>query len=606
MLILDILQIPIEFIRENLTGWVLLILVVFIVYFICLRKYYIQREKFYDIGTQLKTLENVETAEDDIKLEYQNNTSTNNTSKKASSTKDRKKDMRDARKEYKQERKILKNSNRINEQFNQNNSQTSKNKKVLEGFDSNIPITITSSGTSDTSETSSSLPPIATTIFDNLNLNDTQIQACKANYNQVITQLIIDLGKLSDMASKNPYLNLKKQFDSVIAKAVDNIMNYITLTIKSPRILTRTAIRTEIISTLNNTLENLIDKTNKDLIAAMNILATMNSTTIDYNSQLSSINDSRSALEKYIATDKLINELGHNISVSQREVSSILDKSYILPIYERNFDKISQLAKSDFNDNEGNLAMKYSKAYADFLEQEKKEELNINPLSLASKIESGIVNMLSSIGDSAKKSTGIKTTADITGEYGDNWYISNGELREQLTRDYGFTGKGIDHIANNPIPKQELAGSLLDKTLLNKENIFSDPSSRGSYIINRTARNELLEGFANSSNSSNTSPTMTSPSLIKAFDDSNQNKKNKKQDDTTDMTSKLLSGDFLQYMLDTINGYMSGGYDIYKDKINNYLGNINQGGFKLEDNMIPAGFALFILSMLLYFIDLSS
>jgi hypothetical protein len=65
-------------------------------------------------------------------------------------------------------------------------------------------------------------------------------------------------------------------------------------------------------------------------------------------------------------------------------------------------------------------------------------------------------------------------------------------------------------------------------------------------------------------------------------------------------------------MLDTINGYMTGGYDVYKDKLNNYLGGVistdgtNGNGFKIEDNMIPAGFALFILSMLLYFIDISS
>jgi hypothetical protein len=350
-------------------------------------------------------------------------------------------------------------------------------------------------------------------------------------------------------------------------------------------------------------------------------LAMMNSTSIDYNSQLRGINDSRTSLEKYIAIDKLVNEFGHNISVSQREISSILDKSYILPIYERNFDKISQLAKSDFNENEGNLAMKYSKAYADFLEQEKKEELNINPLSLASRIESGIVSMLSSIGDSSKStSAGIKTTADITGEYGDDWYVSDGELREQLTRDYGFTNKsqyernGIRQIANNPIPKQELSGGLLDNTQLNRENIFSDPSNRGSYMINRKAQGDILEGFA-AANSSVKNPSTTSPSLIKAFDDSNLNKNNKKQDGGTDTTSKLLSGDFLQYMLDTINGYMTGGYDVYKSKLNNYLGGVtsidgtdgtNGNGFKIEDNMIPAGFALFILSMLLYFIDISS
>ena len=645
MLILDILQIPIEFIRENLTGWILLILVIFIIYFICLRKYYIQREKFYDIGTQLQNLEDVESAENDI-------ISSINSSSNTNSEEERKKDIRNARKEYKRERNVLKKSDWVDDQFNQNdptitsantsrntktntntNTNTKKGKKVLEGFNNDIPITSIPSTTSTPRTPSTpSLPPIATTIFDNLNLNDAQVQACKANYNQVIAELITDLGKLSDMYGRNRYLNLKKQFDSILAKGVDNIMNYLTLTIKSPRILTRTAIRTEVISTINNTIENLINKMNQDLTTSMNTLAMMNSTSIDYNSQLRGINDSRTSLEKYIAIDKLVNELGHNISVSQREVSSILDKSYILPIYERNFDKISQLAKSDFNDNEGNMAMKYSKAYADFLEQEKKDELNINPLSLASRIESGIVSMLSSIGDSSKstsasksasKSASIKTTADITGEYGDDWYVSDGELREQLTRDYGFTNKsqydknGIRQIANNPIPKQELSGRLLDNTQLNRENIFSDPSNRGSYMINSKARGDILEGFANADTSVK-NPNTTSPSLIKAFDDSNLNKKSRKQNSETDTTSKLLSGDFLQYMLDTINGYMTGGYDVYKDKLNNYLGGntsadgtngtngTNGNRFKIEDNMIPAGFALFILSMLLYFIDISS
>ena len=635
MLILDILQIPLEFIKENLTGWVILILVVFIIYFICLRKYYIQREKFYDAGTQLETLEEVESAENELSSELDANIITD---KNDNSKLDSKLNMRDSIKEYKKERKVMKNSNRVDKQFNQNNltrnpnfrTTKKKDKPIsLEGFEnptSTIKPTINSSPTS-------SMPPIATTLFNNLNLNDTQILACKANYNKVIAKLITDLGKLSDMSSKNRYLNLKKQFDSILAASIDNIMNHLTLEIKSPRILTRTAIRTEVISTINNTIENLINYTNQELTTAMNKLAMMNSTTVDYNTQLNSINESRASLERYIAIDKLVNELGHNVSVSQREVSSILDKSYILPIYERNFDKIKQLAKSDFNENEGNLAMKYSKAYADFLEQQKKEELNINPLSLASRIESGIVNMLSRIGDSSKttksesKKNGINTIANITGEYGDNWNVSNGELREQLTRDYGFTNNSVQQVANNPIPERELAGGLLSETQLNRENIFSDSSNRGSYMINKKAQNDILEGFEDTNSSTTnpatatkpiispntTSPASTSPSLIKAFDNSNKsNNKTKKQDTETgaDITSKLLSGDFLQYMLDTINGYMANGYVMYQDKISNYLGGGNgvgsSEGFKLEDSMIPAGFALFILSMLLYFVDVSS
>jgi hypothetical protein len=612
MLILDILQTPIEFIKDNLTGWVLLILVVFIIYFICLRKYYIQREKFYDAGEQLQTLEDIESAEDEI---------ANDTYNIKQGKKDRQMNLRNARKDMNDERKIFKNSNSVDDQFDQDdykatsrdtntNSNTKEGKQVLEGFKN--------SNTSNTSNTTllkeyPSGSIISTTLFDNLNLNQSQIDSCKINYNKVLAQLITDLGKLSDMANKNRYINLKKQFDSILAKGIDNIMNYLIQTVKSPRILTRTAIRTDVISAMNNTLENLINKTNQELTSDMNKLAMMNSTTIDYNTQLASINDSRAALERYIAIDKIISEMGHNVSVSQREISSILDKSYILPIYERNFDKISQLVKSDFNDNGGNLANKYSKAYMDFLEQQKKEDLNINPLSLASRIESGIVNMLSSMGDS--KSEEIKTTANsnIIGDYGDNWHVSNGELREQLTRDYGYTnstGRGISKITNNPIPDKEKSGGILDNSQLNRANIFSDPSNRGSYMINRTAQNKLIEGFADTSPTT-TSPTTTSPSLMKAFDDSNttSNKKNKNKDNGEDITSKLFSGDFLQYMLDTINGYMNGGYTTYKDKINTYLEGITgnkETGLNLENNMIPAGFALFILSMLLYFVDITS
>lgn len=608
MLYLDILQIPFEFIKENLTGWILLILVIFIIYFIYLRKYYIQREQFYNADLDLEHLEEIEYVDNKLdNLQTNNNTYEHN----------KKLDMPDAGKEYTKERKVFKKLNRVDKEFSQNNTLfTSRNTKKekqtsLEGFENNI-------SKSAINKNSTILPQISTTLFDNLNLNDTQILECKAHYNQVIAKLINDFGKLNDMSSKNYYLNLKKQFDSILAISVDNIINHLIFTIKSPRILTRTAIRTEIINTIYNTLENLINKTNQDLSNAMNALAMMNSTTIDYNSQLSSINESRTSLEKYIAINKLINELGHNISISQNEISNILDKSYILPIYERNFDKISQIAKSDFNDKEGNLALKYSKAYADFLEQQKKEELNINPLSLASRIESGIINMLSHIGDLNKnpKVNEITNISNITTKNSDNWNVHNSELREQLTSDYGFTNNNlnvIQQVANNPIPKQELEGSLLSNTQLNKENIFSDSSNRGSYMINQKAQSNILEGFENSNtttkttNSKTTNTIITSPSLIKAFDDSNKSKNKKQDNETTDITSKLLSGDFLQYMLDTINEYMVGGYYMYQDKINNYLGGGGSSeGFKLEDNMIPAGFSLFILSMLLYFVDISS
>lgn len=585
MLILDILSIPIEFIKEHLTGWVLLFIIVFIIYFICLRKYYVQREKFYDMSIPIENLEEVVVSTD--------NSHDSNI---------------DSRKQFKKERTFFKKSNGVNKQFNQHNSTTQdKSKHLKEGFENNI------TPSPSISQIDSNLPPISTTLFNNLNLNEKQIQEANINYTKVIAQLIIDLGILNDKVNKNRYLNLKKQFDSLIAKSIDNVMNNLILTIKSPRILTRTAIRTEIINTLNATLENLINKVNQELSVDMNKLAMMNSTTIDYNTQLTTINNSRVLLEKYITLDKLINEYGENTGVSQKEVSSILDKSYILPIYERNFDKISQIAKSDFNYNEGELAMKYSKAYLDFLEQQKKEELKVNPLELASQIESGIVNMFSSIGNSS-----IKTNKQDNRE-------RQAPLIEQLTRDYGFTNNSLVNTIENTIPKVNntmldntiLNNTILNNTMLNKNNIYTDAGNRGSYIVNKNTQNELLEGFAsnisvisntatsNANINTNTNTNISNNNLLKAFD----NTVNKK-DYNNEIGTKLLSGDFLQYMLDTINKYMNNGYDTYKDKINDYLGGVlgqsNGNGYKFEDNMIPAGFALFILSMLLYFIDLTS
>ena len=66
MFILDVLEIPFEFIKENLTGWVIIILVILIIYFVGLRNYYLQKEKFYDQSMYEKNIKDVENAEKDI------------------------------------------------------------------------------------------------------------------------------------------------------------------------------------------------------------------------------------------------------------------------------------------------------------------------------------------------------------------------------------------------------------------------------------------------------------------------------------------------------------------------------------------------------------
>ena len=533
---------PIEFIKENLTGWIILILAVLIIYFIFLRNYYNRQEQFYDKYQQ-------EELEEELEEELDVNTKKNTTSQQITKTLETSETI--------ERLKITKNNKAKNNKANRKEIKEKHDEvnEMIESFESSI------------QKEDNKLENISTTLFDNLNLSEKQLLDSKANYNDAIAQLFIDLGNLNDSYSKNRFINVRKQFDNIIAKCVDKIINYLANPIKSPLVLTRTAIRTDILNISYNALENLINKTNNEIPNAMNQLVMLNSTTPEYKQQLQEISRLRNQLERYIGIDKLLNEMGSNVGVSNREINSILDKSFILPMYERNYDKLAQMIKSDFNNNESNLAMKYSKAYGDFLEQQKKDELDINPLSLASKIESGIVNLLTI----NNKTT---STEDINTKNIDKPVI------EQLTRDYGYTTETLISAKENPIPTQE--SKLLSQAIsgMNVDNIIKDNSSRGSYLI---------EGFETSS-----------PNLIKAM--SMNNNKNKKPgiDDTS--ITNLLSGDFLQYMLDKINSYIFDGYDKYKNMYKNMYGD----KFKIEDNMIPLGFFLFILSMLFYFVDITS
>ena len=660
MFSLDILEIPFEFIKDNLTGWIIVILVILIIYFVCLRNYYLQKERFYDQTMYEKNIKDVENTEKTILDEGDNITSSTKQiyskkhSSKGHSSKGHSSKGHSFKKEYSDARKKMQNINDIDNDFNQNmnandtkntrtklktnsnktfaksrNTNTPEGKKVIEGFDNTIQNAI-SVKTNPSSV--SQMSYIATTLFDNLNLTPTQTQSCKLEYNEVIAQYIIDLGNLTKMQNNNPYLNTSKQYDLIIAKGIDKIINYLNNTIKSNNILTRTSIKTDIINTLTSVLELLITKTNDNLSNEMTTLASLNSTTIDYTTQLSSINTLREQLEEYISLDSLVSNYSHKTNNSTKEINSILDKSFILPIYERNFDKIKQLVNSDFNNDENNLADKYSKAYMDFLEEKKKEELDINPMRLASQIESGIVSFITGL--YGKKRNSNKTAPEYDNTKMDDNY-GNNSLREQYekqyTREYGYLGNVSDNIKNNPIPSQE--SKLLNTTLLNASNIIQDPGNRGSYLINKQSQQNILEGFKTDANNNidksldNTpnenayleaQPLSTSPNLVKAINNSNNSnnvntstKKNK--ENSTDIISNLVSGNFLQYIMDYITDKIKVLFQLYNNKMSSKMPNGSDGSsygnnfnFNLEENMIPAGFLLFILSMLFYFVDTTS
>ena len=551
-----IFDIPLNFISEYLTGWTIIIFIIIIIYFIALRKYYINKEQFYD--SVVYDIEN--------------------------------------------EKKNPKTNPKQNPRQNPKNTKnkTTKNKNIVEGFEitNSTPITPTTCITPISSNQKPILDIfIDTTLFDILQLNPEQTKQCKQFYNTIILYYITELIKLRKLVKNNQYFNTEKQFNIIITKGVDDIINFLNNKIKSINVVTRTSIKTDLLNILSNTLDNLIEKTNNELRNYINELAKLNSTTIDYYTMAKNINVSRNTIEDYIEIDKLIMKYGSlNSTKSENKVDKVLDKSFILPIYEKNFDRINQLVQSDFNDNYTQLAEKYGNAYTDYLNQKKKEELNINPLEMLSSIETGIINFL---------------TPGSGSSYG-NSNKENDKLIEQYNAEYGSFNNKINNNKSNPIPLQNK--KLVSETTLNKNNMYKDPGNLGNYLIDKNTQKQILEGFeTNTTDKPKTSTTPISNST------NNKNNKNNKIE-TTNIVAKLFSGDFLNYIMEIINEKLNGIYSMYNTKFNNGNNGNNNGNngnngnnngnnennFNIENNLIPAGFILFILSMLFYFIDLTS
>ena len=609
----SLFEVPLYFISEYFNGWVIVILVIIIIYFVALRNYYLKREQFFDKSMRLKEINEIE----DIEEKITNNYNEYNGMKNINQNK---------KKNNKDKNNKDKNNTDKNNQNNQNTIKL-KGNDIFEKFE----VMSTTSASAKYDKTPLNLLSVkeeivSTTLFNNLNLNSMQLQSCLMNYNEVINKYMSDLRKLNELKIKNEYLNIQKQFDAIILNGIDNIVNYLNNVIKSPNILTRTSIRTDVINTLSTNIENLINKANNDLSIEINKLAKLDSTTINYEIMMKSIYDSRRNIENYIELDKFVSTYGRNISNYNRNINDILNKSNLLPIYESNFDKINQLINSDYNDDETKMSNKYGKAYTDYLSQMKKEDLDVNPMRLASQIESGIVNMLSNLYGSDNKNVSKYGKANNREDNGEDNEEDNEDIIEQYNREYGNNNIKINNIKSNVIPKQQ--SNLVNNTNLNENaNIYKDRGNLGSYLLDRNTQKQILEGFVDDTTTNNTTtntttnnPSTTNPSTTKSninnvngdLESKNKSKK------TADIISSLLSGDFLQYVMEIMNDKLNMIYGMYNTKFNNddngYDKNGNKsngsktlyGNFKIEENMIPAGFLLFILSMFVYFIDTTS
>jgi len=560
---------PFNLISDYITGWTIILFIIFIIYFIALRKYYLNKETFY-----YSKIENTDDNTEELG-------------------------------ENKEE--IEEIDDNVIENFANTTAQTTKPPSLNTiSTTPQLPIDpILSKAIPDTI--------INTTLFDNLQLLPEQIMKCKKQYNSVVINYISELTKLLKLIKNNKFLDVDKQVNIIIIKGVDTIISFLNNDIKSINILTRTSIKTDLLNITSNTLDYLVDKENKNLTNEINTLAKLNSTTIDYTTMVKNIDISRYKIEDYIQIDTLLSKYGQPNSISQTKINTVLDKSFILPIYERNFDRINQLVNSDFNDNYTNLSEKYGKAYTDYLNQKKKEDLNVNPLEMLSKIESGIVNFLT---NSSEKSNGNNNNNTNTHNN-----TRNNDLIEQYNSDYGYFNNNdtINSVKSNPLPKQNK--NLVNETTLNKNNIYKDSGNLGNYLINDTTQKDILEGFSTSTTTTTTTPQTTTPTTTKPViitTKPNYNNNKKKQNEDTSIVAKLFSGDFLEYVMEVMNDKLNIFYTAYYKQFSNTYSygsgsgsgsnNTNESGnnFKLDEHLIPAGFLLFILSILFYFIDVTS
>jgi len=612
----NIFDIIYEFICEYFNGWVIILFLLLICYYVALRNYYLKKEAFYD-----RNMDGVD-----------KNSKTSKSKKKITKDIDEKKDKKKDKKKDANEDKDESENKDESKDKDENEDDEDSN---LEGFADELPTTTRSQNTTPqttmpittspqttmptTTSPQTTLPTITspqttmpttipdqlfdefitTTLFDNLSLNSNQIEKCKLLYNNIIITYIIELTKLVKNIKSNTYLNGKKQFNSIIEKGIDDIINYLNNTIKSMNVLTRTSIRTDVLNILSNTLDNLNNKKNNELTRDINELSKLTSTSIDYNITVKKINDARTKIDEYLEIDKLISKYGSNKNNSANNVDQVLDKSFILPTYEKNFDKINQLVKSDFNNDYTKLSEKYGSAYTDYLNKKKKEELNINPLELASNIESGIVNFLSSLSSNDNTSNTVNKNSIYDSKKNKD---SETTLIEQYNSEYGKFDQKINNAKHNPIPEQNK--NLVNTTPLNNSNIYKDPSNLGNYLIDNKTQKQILEGFDVNTSTSTTAPTPSSD--VKSDVSSDVPKQKKKKKDDSNIISKLFSGEFLQYIMDIINEKLNTFYGMYYKKFNNDYSTNETPGFNLDDNLIPGGFLLFMLSMLIYFIDVTS
>jgi len=199
---------------------------------------------------------------------------------------------------------------------------------------------------------------------------------------------------------------------------------------------------------------------------------------------------------------------------------------------------------------------KYNKILNEHLEAEKKKRLSINLLDIGNNIENGMVNILESVG---------------------GYFAGN-------TPYYSSNSKKISNfdnlIENKKLDNNLSLGNYLYKPLNNTETILQN-----------------VESFKNKTKNKNKGKKKTNVTLNKRLNKLNIKNKNSK---TKKKLKDLIKG-FIQYILDTVKSINN----IY---IKSYINNFGYmfGIMTNDDNLVSSGIIMIIISLGLFFINITS
>lgn len=233
------------------------------------------------------------------------------------------------------------------------------------------------------------------------------------------------------------------------------------------------------------------------------------------------------------------------------------------PHYESKLDTIYKRIEDRYDNSEHKLAEDYNRVYNEYLEEEKKKSLNINPIQALTDFEESIYDIIDG------KPKNKYDTAYIRKVY-------PGNIGSYFDRDT-IPAKGVD---------------------------VTEEVSRTDPPLPTSDQKDVIEGFEDSVDEKDKIDDNKDESSIKKLKrkkDSARPKDEKKSEKKGITLDSLLTGDtisnILQFGLDN-TGDILGNVDISSSSIGNFASK--------EENMMPMGMLMIIASLMLYFADLSA